>query len=63
MFAGAANTPLACTLMAVELFGAALGMPAAIGCAASYLCSGPLGIYKAQRAAAGKAARAPLPKN
>ena len=56
VFAGAANTPLACTLMAVELFGAALGMPAAIGCAASYLCSGPLGIYKAQRAGEGKPA-------
>ncbi len=63
VFAGAANTPLACTLMAVELFGAVLGMPAGIACAASYLCSGPLGIYKAQRTGAGKAARTPLPKN
>ena len=63
VFAGAANTPLACTLMAVELFGAALAMPAAIACAASYLCSGPLGIYKAQRAGAGKAARAPIAKS
>ena len=57
VFAGAANTPLACTLMAVELFGAALGVPAAIACAASYLCSGPLGIYKAQRAGEGKVAQ------
>ncbi|MEN9904414.1 MAG: hypothetical protein RLZZ555_979 [Pseudomonadota bacterium] len=63
VFAGAANTPLACTLMAVELFGAALGMPAAIACAASYLCSGPLGIYKAQRSGAGKTAHAPLLKS
>lgn len=60
VFAGAANTPLACTLMAIELFGTALGMPAALGCAASYLCSGPQGIYHAQRPGAGKAAR-PLP--
>ncbi|MDD2729108.1 chloride channel protein [Malikia sp.] len=57
VFAGAANTPLACTLMAVELFGAALGVPAAIACAASYLCSGPLGIYKSQRAGEGKVAQ------
>ncbi len=49
VFAGAANTPLACTLMAVELFGGALGLPAAIACATSYLCSGPVGIYRAQR--------------
>ena len=54
VFAGAANTPLACTLMAVELFGAALGIPAALGCATSYLCSGPQGIYHAQRAGEGK---------
>ena len=60
VFAGAANTPLACTLMAVELFGAALGVPAALGCATSYLCSGPQGIYHAQRPGAGKAVK-PLP--
>lgn len=57
VFAGAANTPLACTLMAVELFGAALGVPAALGCATSYLCSGAQGIYHAQRPGAGKAVK------
>ena len=60
VFAGAANTPLACTLMAVELFGAALGVPAALGCATSYLCSGSQGIYHAQRPGAGKAVK-PVP--
>lgn len=49
VFAGAANTPLACTLLAVELFGAPLAMPAALACAMSYLCSGHQGIYKAQK--------------
>lgn len=49
VFAGAANTPLASTVMAVELFGPAIGPYAALGCAVAYLCSGRTGIYKAQR--------------
>ncbi|MDO9236388.1 MAG: voltage-gated chloride channel family protein [Aquabacterium sp.] len=49
VFAGAANTPLACTIMAMELFGAPIGVYAALACMVSYLCSGHTGIYKAQR--------------
>ncbi len=49
VFAGAANTPVACTLMAMELFGGQVGLYAALGCVVSYLCSGHAGIYKAQR--------------
>lgn len=49
VFAGAANTPLACTLMAMELFGAPIGVFAALACVTSYLCSGHTGIYAAQR--------------
>lgn len=49
VFAGAANTPLACTLMAMELFGAAIGPHAALACVISYLASGHVGIYRAQR--------------
>jgi H+/Cl- antiporter ClcA len=49
VFAGAANTPLACTLMAMELFGPGIGVYALLACVASYLCSGHSGIYKAQR--------------
>lgn len=49
VFAGAANTPLACTLMAMELFGAGIGVHAAVACVASYLFSGHAGIYRAQR--------------
>lgn len=48
VFAGAANTPLACTLMAIELFGSECGVYVAIACAISYLLSGPTGIYRKQ---------------
>lgn len=49
VFAGAANTPIASTLMAIELFGADAGAFAAIACVGSYLFSGHAGIYHAQR--------------
>ncbi|MDY0743703.1 voltage-gated chloride channel family protein [Paucibacter sp. R3-3] len=49
VFAGAANTPLACTLMAMELFGANIGVYAGLACVVSYLCSGHTGIYRSQR--------------
>lgn len=49
VFAGAANVPVACTLMAMELFGAEIGVYAAVACVVSYLCSGHVGIYRAQR--------------
>lgn len=49
VFAGAANTPIATTLMAMELFGAGIGPLAAIGCVTAYLFSGHSGIYRAQR--------------
>ncbi|HEY4375516.1 MAG TPA: chloride channel protein, partial [Acidimicrobiales bacterium] len=49
VFAGASKTPLACTILAVELFGwAALG-PVAIACVAAYACSSTKGIYATQR--------------
>lgn len=49
VFAGAANTPIASTLMAVELFGGEAGAFAGIACIVSYLFSGHSGIYHAQR--------------
>ena len=48
VFAGATNTPIACTLMAIELFGAPIGPLAAIACLTSWLSSGSNGIYSAQ---------------
>lgn len=51
IFAGAANTPIASTLMAIELFGADIGIYAAMGCVVAYLVSGYTGIYRSQRIA------------
>ena len=48
VFSGAANTPLACTLMAIELFGMEIGVFAAIACVVSYMFSGHKGIYSSQ---------------
>ena len=48
VFAGASKTPLACTLIAVELFGGSHASLFAVACFTSYLSSGRLGIYKAQ---------------
>lgn len=55
VFAGAANTPLACTLMGIELFGATHGVYLAVACFIAYLCSGHNGIYLSQRIAVPKA--------
>lgn len=49
VFAAAANTPLALSVMAVELLGGALFPHAAIVCVLCYLFSGQRGIYSAQR--------------
>ena len=49
VFAGAANTPLTCTLMATELFGGEVGVYAGLACVASYLFSGQVGIYHSQK--------------
>lgn len=56
VFAGAANTPLACTLMGMELFGATWGIYIAAACFIAYLCSGHSGIYLSQRIAVAKTA-------
>lgn len=48
VFAGASNTPIACTLMGIELFGIDSGIFIAISCITSYMFSGHSGIYKAQ---------------
>ncbi len=49
VFGAATNTPLACTIMGVELFGGGLIVPLAIGCVTAYVLSGERGIYTAQR--------------
>ena len=57
VFAGATNTPLACTIMAIELFGHGNGsllssgfvIYAAIACFLAWFVSGSSSIYHAQR--------------
>lgn len=49
VFAGATNTPLACMLMGIELFGAECGVYIAIACVVSYLLSGHNSIYTKQK--------------
>ncbi|TWT33020.1 voltage-gated chloride channel family protein [Blastopirellula retiformator] len=57
VFAGATNTPLACTIMAIELFGPGHGtllssglvVYAAVACFLSYFLSGSSSIYHAQK--------------
>jgi H+/Cl- antiporter ClcA len=56
VFAGATNTPLACTLMGIELFGAEYALHIAVACFLAYLFSGHSGIYLSQRIATPKAA-------
>ncbi|WP_226163130.1 voltage-gated chloride channel family protein [Hymenobacter terricola] len=48
VFAGAANTPLACTLMGLELFGSNAAVYLALACVVAYLFSGHTGIYGSQ---------------
>lgn len=48
VFAGATNTPIACTLMGMELFGAASGQYIAVSCFIAYIFSGHSGIYSSQ---------------
>ena len=48
VFAGAANTPLACLLMGLELFGVQAGVYLALACVVAYLFSGHKGIYTSQ---------------
>jgi H+/Cl- antiporter ClcA len=49
VFAAAANTPLACTIMGVELFGSGATMAIAVGCVIAYVCSAHEGIFSTQR--------------
>lgn len=49
VFAGATNTPLACILMGVELFGTEHVLYFAIACFTAYLFSGHKSIYTSQK--------------
>mgnify|MGYP006280249241 CR=1 FL=1 len=49
VFAGAANVPLTCTLLAVEVFGGHIAVAAAVACVVSYVFSTNGSIYSTQR--------------
>jgi len=49
VFAGATNTPIACTLMGVELFGGEHVVYYAVACFVAYYFSGHRGIYSSQK--------------
>jgi H+/Cl- antiporter ClcA len=59
MFAAAANTPLALSLMAMELLGAATFPHVFIVCVLAYLLSGRRSIYPAQRLLRGQGGTRP----
>jgi H+/Cl- antiporter ClcA/PII-like signaling protein len=61
VFAGAANTPLACILMGIELFGAGLAVPLTLACIVSYITSGHRGIYLSQQVDTPKASTILVP--
>ncbi len=61
IFAAASNTPLACTIMGIELFGATHTVYIAVACFLAYLCSGHTGIYLSQRIAVPKTTTDSLP--
>jgi len=48
VFAGATNTPIACTIMAIELFGFDIAAYAFIACIVAYIISGNQSIYEKQ---------------
>jgi H+/Cl- antiporter ClcA len=54
VFAAASNTPLASTILGVELFGAEYTVFFALACSIAYLFSGHSGIYLSQRIAVRK---------
>jgi H+/Cl- antiporter ClcA len=54
VFAGAANTPLTCTVMGAELFGAGAIVYFALACVVSYTFSSHRGIYGSQRVSVAK---------
>ncbi len=54
VLAGAANTPIAASIMAIELFGPQIGPYAAIACVISFLMTGHRSVYPSQKLAASK---------
>lgn len=62
VFCGATNTPLACFIMGIELFGSGGAVYMFIACIISYLFSGHSGIYSSQLIGISKSALLPVPE-
>ena len=58
VFGAASNTPIACAVLAVELFGTGIAVPAAIVGIVAYAISPRQGIYEGQRSGSTKDLRA-----
>ncbi|MNH94285.1 H(+)/Cl(-) exchange transporter ClcA [compost metagenome] len=54
VFSGAANTPIACFIMGIELFGSQAAVYMLMACVIGYLFSGHTGIYTSQQLGASK---------
>ena len=48
VFSGATHTPIACTVMGIELFGFESGLFIGLACLVAYFSSGSVGIYHSQ---------------
>ena len=60
VLAGAANTPLSASIMAIELFGAEIAPYAAVTCVISFLLSGRQSVYGSQRISFDKSKEVPI---
>ncbi|MNE79166.1 hypothetical protein D3C80_1756300 [compost metagenome] len=54
VFSGAANTPIACFIMGIELFGSEGAIYMFVACIVSYMFSGHSGIYTSQQVGVSK---------
>jgi len=63
IFSGATNTPMACTLMGIELFGTTHLIYIALACFLAYIFSGHSGIYLSQRIGVPKTRLPKFPPN
>ncbi|WP_026561186.1 voltage-gated chloride channel family protein [Bacillus sp. J37] len=63
VFCGATNTPIACFIMGIELFGSEASLYLFLVCIISYLFSGHTGIYTSQQIGVSKSKLIPIHKN
>jgi H+/Cl- antiporter ClcA len=62
LLAGAANTPISASIMAIELFGPAIAPYAAVACIISFLMTGHRSVYPSQILSLAKSSSLSVPK-